>query len=134
MPGLIDVLGAPITALATAASGIIHDFVADPAKKLELQAQIDAAAAALNTATLNAESSIIIAEAQGKDALERDWRPVVMLFLATVVGFLIFNGGNDVMGRTIPVSYGEWVLRMLTIGITGYVSTPVIDAFKAKPA
>lgn len=113
----------------------------DPAKKLELQQRLMEANSALQSkamdieaARLEAQKSIITAEATGKDFLERDWRPILMLFLATVVGFAIFNGGFDLAGRPIPEVYVTWALKIVAIGIGGYVGGQAVqDARNPAP-
>lgn len=127
----------PIKAIADVAGGLIRDFVPDPAKKLELQQQVLAAQTELQTKAMDlqaqlvqAQRDVIVAEAQGKDWLQRDWRPLFMLFLAVVIGFVVFNGAHDLAGRVIPDDVVTWVLRISAIGVGGYVGEPLIRSFR----
>src|SRR3972149_3398194 len=53
-----------------------------PEKKAELQMKL----AELDRAVMEAQSSVVIAEAQGQSWLQRNWRPLLMLVIITCVG------------------------------------------------
>src|SRR2546430_15635122 len=104
---LLDFLN-PLKDIAALVNDVIGRFVPDPAQKLALQQQLLAAQAALQTQALalqsqvvDAQSRIITAEATGASWLERDWRPLLMLFFAVIVGFAVFNGGCHLFRRAI---------------------------------
>ena len=92
--------------------------------KADLQSQAINADSDLNRAA----SSIIIAEAQGESAVQRNWRPHLMYL---IMGLLVWNGVavpviNELFGTTLPILEawkaipGEmWTL--LQIGLGGYI-------------
>ena len=131
----------PLKDVADLANSIIGKFVADPNEKLALQSQILASQTALTAKALDlqsqvvdAQSKIITAEATSSSWLEKDWRPLLMLFFAVVVGFAIFNGGYDLAGRAINPSYVSDAMTIVKIGVGGYIAAPVVAAFKGNGA
>lgn len=140
MSGLLDFLN-PITSLAGVANGIIGKFVADPKEKADAQlalvnAQTAAAQAVLDAQVTLAQShaAVITSETSSHNWLEADWRALVMLFLAVVVGFAIFNGGFDWKQRPIDPKWIQASWDLLKIGVGGYFMEPIvtngITAFK----
>ena len=133
---LLDILD-PVKGLVEMVSGLVKNFVPDPTQKLqlqqqalELQTQLTAKTLELQTQLLDAQKSIIVAEATSGSWLEKDWRPLFMLFLAVVIGFVVFNAGHDLQGRPIDPSIIDWVLRISAIGVGGYVGEPVVKALR----
>jgi len=133
---LLDFLN-PLKDLVDLATGVIGKFVADPNEKLALQQQIldantalSAKALDLEAARVAAQAQIITAEATSSSWLEKDWRPLLMLFFAVVVGFAIFNSGHDLAGRVIDPSYVSDAMTIVKIGVGGYIAEPVVRAFR----
>lgn len=79
--GIFDNILNPGKALADLANSVIKDFVADPTKKVEFAEQVAVQQAALETATLEASKSAILAEEQGELWIQKGWRPIVSLGL-----------------------------------------------------
>jgi holin (3TMs family) len=127
----------PVKDIVGLVNDVIGRFVPDPAQKLALQQQVLEAQTALQAKALDyetqltqAQAQIVTAEATSKNWLEADWRPLLMLFFAVVVGFAIFNSGHDFQGRVIDPSYVSDALTIVKIGVGGYVAEPVVKAFK----
>ena len=76
---------------------------------------------------VQAQSAVIVAEAQSQSWIARNWRPIVMLtFAAEIV--LISTGFMDVAAlQGVPVEL--W--KLLTLGIGGYITLRSFD--KAAP-
>ena len=135
---IFDVLN-PIHDIVALANDVIGKFVPDPNQKLALQQQVLEASTALQSKAMDlsaqvvqAQSQIITAEASSTSWLEKDWRPLLMLFFAVVVGFAIFNGGHDFFGREINPSYVSDAMTIVKIGVGGYIAQPVIAAWKGN--
>jgi len=135
---ILDLLN-PIKAIADVANSIIGKFVADPSEKLALQKSIFDAQTELSNKALDlqsqvvtAQAQIITAEATSASWLEKDWRPLLMLFFAVVVGFAIFNSGHDFSGRIIDPSYVSDAMTIVKIGVGGYIAEPVVKAFRSN--
>ena len=135
---IFDILN-PIHDIASLANDIIGKFVADPNQKLQLQQQVLEASTALQAKAMDlsgqvvdAQSKIVVAEATSTSWLEKDWRPILMLFFAIVVGFAIFNSAHDLSGRPIDPSLVSDAMTIVKIGVGGYVAQPVIAALKGN--
>lgn len=138
MSGILDFIN-PLKAITDVANGIIGKFVADPTEKLQLQQQVLEAQAALQAKALDLSTQVVQAQAQAVTAeatshnwLEADWRPLLMLFFAVVVGFAIFNSGHDFAGRAIDPSLLSDAMTIVKIGVAGYVTEPVVTALKGN--
>lgn len=114
--GIFDFIGSIIKPI----TNLIDDLVTSDeergliqTKMAELQNSITAKMIDYETKLMEAQSSIIVAEAQGQSWLQRSWRPITMLtFLVLVVcdsfGLLAFRLASE-----------AWLL--LQIGLGGYV-------------
>ena len=133
---ILDLLN-PVKDIVDLVNSVIGKFVADPNERLALQQKLLDSNAALQMKALDlenerltAQAQIITAEATSTSWLEKDWRPILMLFFAVVVGFAIFNSGHDLVGRVIDTSYVSDAMTIVKIGVGGYIAEPVVRAFK----
>ncbi len=129
---IFDVLN-PVKDIVDAAGALIGKFVEDPNQKAQYTAQFEQLQSALtskiidlNAQVVDAQSKIITAEATSTSWLEKDWRPLLMLFFAVVLGFAIFNGGYDFSNRAINPQYISDAMTIVKIGVGGYVAEPVV--------
>lgn len=110
-----------IKAVIASLSGLIGKAIDKvvPDKDLaeQLKAQITLAAMQADKAELQGAISIITAEAQGESWLQRNWRPLLMLWFATLVGahWLGFTAPN------LPESVVNNLLDIVQVGVGGYV-------------
>ena len=113
-------------------TGFIDKFVADKDEAEKLKANIALEAMKADNEELKAATSVILAEANGESWLQRNWRPLLMLWFAGLVG-------AHWLGYT-PAGLGEeTVLKLLNIvqvGIGGYVlgrsGEKMVKLYKAK--
>ena len=76
---------------------------------------------------IQAQSAVIIAEAQSQSWIARNWRPLVMLTFASLI-VLIATGYMDTDAlNAVP----EQLWKLLTLGIGGYMTLRSVD--KAMP-
>jgi hypothetical protein len=125
MPGLLDLLGDPLSNLTKGIGDIIGKFVTDPNQKLQasmdvakLQEQFQEKLVDADIAFANAQRDVIVAEAKSESWMARNWRPMIMLMF----GYIIFH--NFIIAqlfslKTLPVPDDLWALMKLGIG--GYV-------------
>ena len=69
------------------------------------------------SALMGAQSQIIQAEANGASWLQRNWRPLVMMFFAFIIGMIVF--GKTPPGVTEAIQLE--LMGLLKIGLGGYV-------------
>jgi len=96
---------------------VVDKVVPDKGQAAELKAALNTQLIQLGTKELEAASSIIIAEAQGHSWLQRNWRPMTMLWFAALVGahWLGFTPENLSEAQVIAL------LGIVKVGLGGYV-------------
>lgn len=125
--GLLDILKGPITGIINAVGGLIDKVSTTEEEKLTKKAELATIAAALevklgefDTKWAEAQRDVIVAEANGHSWLQRNWRPLLMLFFAFLIGLVVFTGGY-VNGRQLDHSFIMEILSIVKIGLGGYV-------------
>lgn len=91
------------------------------AKLLALQVEMSAKAMQYEAEIARAQADTIQAESKGESIIQRNWRPILMLFFGGIIGYVILWGGFDLKGRPIPQDYVTYVLEIVKFGVTGYV-------------
>jgi len=97
---------------------------ADPERKAELLGKaLDVALSIMQT-----QSNVIVAEAQGKSWLQRNWRPITMI---TFLVLVVLNAFALLKNELAPEMWG-----LLKIGLGGYVigrsAEKIVDKLKIK--
>jgi hypothetical protein len=111
---MIQALIGPILGLIATA---VDKAIPDKGQAAELKAEITKQAMQANLSELEGAVKIITAEAQGESWLQRNWRPVLMLWFAGLVGahWLGFTPPN------LPESVVNSLLGIVQVGVGGYV-------------
>lgn len=111
--GLLSIAGRALGSII----GIVDKNVVDQDAREKLKAALQSEGLGLIAAELEAQKSIIVAEANGQGALQRNWRPVTMLFFVGLVGahWLGFTPEN------LPETQVIALLEIVKIGLGGYV-------------
>lgn len=113
--------------LLTALVGPIIDkvlprFFSDKDKRLEarsaIEQQLQANEHSIETAIVNAQRDIIVADAKGESWLQRSWRPIVVLtFTALIVAYQL--GLTD--GTRMTDIYTEGLLDIVKLALSGFI-------------
>lgn len=80
---------------------------------------------------LEAKSNIIVAEAQGKSWLQRNWRPLMMLLFGFVILYAVISpafGLPPVDMSGVP----DRLWTLMTVGIGGYIGGRSYEKAKGK--
>ena len=125
-----------IAALIPAITGLIgkaiDKAVPDKYEAERLKAEITLQAMSHAETELKSATDIILAEAKGESWLQRNWRPVLMLWFAGLVGahWLGFTPPN------LPVEVVNNLLDIVQVGVGGYVlgrsGEKMVKAYKEK--
>ena len=125
-----------IAALIPAITGLIgkaiDKAVPDKDEAERLKAEITLQAMSHAETELKSATDIILAEAKGESWLQRNWRPVLMLWFAGLVGahWLGFTPPN------LPVEVVNNLLDIVQVGVGGYVlgrsGEKMVKAYKEK--
>ncbi len=109
------------------AISIVDKFVPDKdlqAKlKAELQSQIQAMDFSAYEKELDAKTKIIVAEAQGKSWMQRNWRPLLMLTIVAIIAnnFLIYPYLSLFTGKALVLVLPDYLYKLMEIGVGGYI-------------
>lgn len=104
-----------LSALLVPVMDLVGRFIPDPEKKAAAQMEVMRMAQTGELAALNASVSVIVAEASG-NFLQRSWRPMMMLFFASLIGARWF--GYSAPNMSEPEIMELW--GIVKIGIGGY--------------
>ncbi len=111
--GLLSIAGKLISPLL----GIVDKAVKDKDLAAELKNDLQVQGIALVGAELEAQQSIIVAEANSESWLARNWRPLTML---TFVGLIVIHW-LGLTAQTITEVQSVELLGLVKIGLGGYV-------------
>ncbi|GAA6184858.1 MULTISPECIES: 3TM-type holin [Alteromonadaceae] len=75
------------------------------------------------TKVLQAQQAVIVAEAQGKSWIQRNWRPVLMMVIIFIVAnnYILFPYLNLFTDKVAMLELPEELFTLLTVGVGGYV-------------
>lgn len=92
-------------------------FIVDKDKRLEFESELQTKGVDLISRAIEKQAEIIVAEASGESWLQRNWRPVLMLWFAGLVGahWLGITPSN------LPEAVVINLLDIVQIGIGGYI-------------
>lgn len=128
--GFVSSLISPVTDLIDGLHTSDDERLRAKAALMAMQAQMANKVLDYETRLFDAQSKIIIAEAQSDSWLTRSWRPITMLVLLSMVVYG-FVGGVDIpsdMWFVIKLGLGGYV-----VGRSGEkIASGVMDAMKAR--
>lgn len=133
-------IGALVSAIAPKLMDVVDKAVEDKDTALKLKADISAQLLANDSEFTKAASGVIIAEAEGESWLQRNWRPLLMIWFSVLIGAYWFG----FVPINMPLSVVESLFSLVQIGVGGYVVgrtgekiaatlAPVLGAGKGKP-
>lgn len=118
---MIPILSSVFETVSNVVSGTVGKFIEDKDKAKELEtaltAQLTTSVVELMGRELDAQKSVIVAEAQGESWLQRNWRPIIMIALSTMV--CIYWMGWTHQELDLPVILK--ILDIVQIGLGGYI-------------
>lgn len=130
MAGLLDALN-PVTGVLSVVKGIIGQFVADPQQKAQVELQLVQAQAELEKVALiaeqqlaDAQSKVVIAEAQSDSWMAKNWRPITMLCFT---GIVVWNYVLVPVVSATPVLIPADMWGLLKLGIGGYIGARTLE-------
>ena len=77
----------------------------------------------LETAALQAQSQVVIAEAKGESWMQRNWRPLIMLMIGAIIGYnyLIVPFLRLVWETPVILELPDGLWNLMTLGLSGYI-------------
>lgn len=127
MANLLGFLSGPVRLLVREVGNVIDKLTTTDQEKLEAQRQLaeltfsfNAKMAEIESEWVKAQRDVIVAEASGASWLQRNWRPILMLFFAVVIGSVVWTGGY-INGRELNQEFVLEILGIIKLGLGGYV-------------
>lgn len=123
----------PITAGLNLGKSLLERVFPDPEARAEGERQLFNMAQNGELQNLTTRAGIITAEAQGESFIQRNWRPITMLWFTGLIGahWMGFTPEN------LPPEQVEGLLEIVKIGLGGYVvgrsAEKVMKEYKRKP-
>jgi hypothetical protein len=134
----LPIIGKIVAPILGKVFGIVDQLVEDKDLSAKLKAQIQMAVMSMDhkefMSALEAQKSIILAEATGASWLQRNWRPLLMLMIMVI----LFNNYAIVpylMLFGIPATVLTFPAKMWTlliIGVGGYVGGRTVEKASSK--
>lgn len=93
-------------------AGVQLKFIELEHKVLEYEAKV-----------LEAQQAVIVAEAQGKSWIQRNWRPVLMMVIIVIVAnnYVLFPYLSLFTDKVAMLDLPEELFTLLSVGVGGYV-------------
>ncbi len=124
-------LGEALNILKPAFS-IIDKFIEDKDQATQVKAQLQVQASNELSKLVEQKANIIIAEAKGESWLQRNWRPILMLWFAVLVGCHWLGLTAEGLSDNVVVK----LLSIIQLGIGGYIigrtGEKMLKTFKEK--
>ncbi|WP_197053315.1 3TM-type holin [Litchfieldella xinjiangensis] len=124
--------GAAVGSLAARALGVeptpeavaraIHDDPEAAVKLRKIEADLEAI-------RIEAQASVITAEANGESYLQRNWRPILMLVITAIVAnnYIIAPYLGAMFGSALTLDLPERLWDLMTLGVGGYIGGRTIE-------
>jgi len=102
---------------------IVDQFVEDKDQAAKLKQAISLRMRDSADTALREQSSIIQSEAGGESWLQRNWRPVLMLVIVTIVAnnYIVAPYADAMFGSSLTLDLPERLWDLMTLGVGGYV-------------
>jgi hypothetical protein len=127
MAGILGFLSGPVKSLVGEIGNILDKLSTTDQEKLEaqrklaeLQFSFQAKIAEIEAEWVKSQRDVIVAEAGGPSWLQRNWRPILMLFFAVIIGTVVWTGGW-INGRQLNSEFVMEILSIIKLGLGGYV-------------
>ena len=115
---MLQLLIAPIAAL-------LERIIPDPIKASEAKAEMMNIMVEANAREIESKAKVVIAEATGESAAQRNWRPHLMYLFMWILAFNFIIAPTVMMfGVTIPtLEIPSHMWGLLTVGVGGYIGS-----------
>jgi hypothetical protein len=108
------------------AKSLVNRFLpasASEAEKMEAQLKIKKMIEDRDKSIMEAQRDILVAEIQGESWLQRNWRPILMLTVVSIVAnnYLVYPYLSLFFSKALILELPERLYNLMEIGVGGYV-------------
>ena len=102
---------------------ILDKFVADKSERDKLKAEINQALIEAEQKTIQKASENVKAEIQGETWLQRNWRPLLMVVIITIIAnnFVLVPYLSLFTSKAVVLELPNELFKLMEIGVGGYV-------------
>lgn len=113
-----------INPIAGVVNNVINKFVMDKDLSAKIQAEVTHHLIDSNNSQIDNAVKVILAEAQGKSWMQRNWRPLLMMTIVAIVAnnFLIFPYLSMLGIKAAHLELPSSLYNLMTIGVGGYIA------------
>jgi hypothetical protein len=129
----LPIIGKIVGPLLGKVFGVVDQLVEDKDLSAKLKAQIQMAVMSMNHTefieALKSQTQIILAEAQGKSWMQRNWRPLLMMVCIAIVAnnYIIVPWLMVFTSKVAVLTMPDKLWTMMIIGIGGYVGGRTVE-------
>lgn len=106
-----------LNGLASLLNTVVNRAFPDKVEAAKIQAALTTQLLQLNGEELKSATSIITAEANGESWLQRNWRPLMMIWFGILIGMYWFGYSPEGMSEATV----KELFTLIKIGLGGYV-------------
>jgi len=120
--------------------GIVDQMVVDKDEAARLKAAIQMQMMDIDhkefMSSLQEQASIIKAEATGHSWLQRNWRPILMLIIVSIVAnnYLVFPYLSMFTEKSVMLELPDKLWTLMTLGVGGYIGGRTVEKAAEKVA
>lgn len=107
--------------------GLIDQKIEDKDKANELKAAVQMKMLEMDhqemQTLVNAQASIVKAEAEGQSWIQRNWRPILMMMIIGIIfnNYVLFPYLSLFTTKAIMLQLPDWMPELMKIGVGGYI-------------
>jgi hypothetical protein len=119
----IPVVGKLLSGVLDLVDQAVEDKDKAAAMKADLAKVFEKGDLARFTATVEAQSKVLLAEIQGQSWMQRNWRPILMLVIVAIIAnnFLIYPYLSLFTSKSLVLQLPNELYNLMTVGVGGYI-------------
>jgi hypothetical protein len=104
-------------------NNVINKIIPDKTLALQLQAEITKELISSDEMDIENAVKVIVAEAQGQSALQRNWRPILMLSIVAIIvnNYILAPYLTSFGLHVVTLALPDKLFSLMEIGVGGYV-------------
>ncbi len=116
-------LGPLLSSLLNGIFGAVDKAIPDADLAAKIKAEIQSQVMNFQTLLLQSATSIILAETNGQSWLQRNWRPLFMMVLMTIVAnnYIVAPYMDALLRWKVVLELPDFMWELMKIGLGGYI-------------
>lgn len=140
----MSLIGKIFGKVAASGASTVMDSIGNTAIKLrsaitgdlppEKKAELEEILIDLDKIKTDAKANIIMAEANGRSWLQRNWRPILMLVITIIIAnnYIFFPYASIFTDKVAMLDLPDKLWTLMTVGVGGYIAGRTIEKVGSK--